>query len=104
VTQGHPALQVRSTLESVLGPKRALMGQLPVLLAALGAAVKEDRARAWPVYRAFRTLYAPNKIGRWLRRWGAGVGGWWQQGGMGWWFTWLDPLLLSPPSPVCSPP
>jgi hypothetical protein len=67
----QPWRQAMRDLPSLLGPGIAQLGALPALEAALGAAVKADRARAWPVYRAFRTLYTPNKV----RVCGWGTGG-----------------------------
>lgn len=59
----QPAAQVGPDLASLL-PQRGQLGRLPLLMAALGDAVKADRAAAWPVCRAFRQLYVPNKVGR----------------------------------------
>lgn len=62
-----PSIQVLPDLTSLL-PCHSELGKMPVLMDKLGAAVKEDRVHAWPAYRAFRILFAPTKIGRWLRR------------------------------------
>jgi hypothetical protein len=54
--------EVARDLGSLL-PAARMLGELPVMMSALGEAVKEDRAAAWRVFRAFKTLYVPNKVG-----------------------------------------
>ena len=70
----QPAAQSHAALSSLL-PQRAALGLLPVLMANLGAAVRADRAHAWPAFRTFRTLYTPDKarlhgLSKGLRAWG----------------------------------